>query len=104
MFSIALTPDDVPLRTVTTQKESSSPYDLSVRGLVVVCLIAGCRDAAPPPAPPPPPGPPRGTFALTYYWMSVPPAAGTADTRLYARDCSVLATVPAAYAKAMTES
>ena len=71
----------------------------------MVCLVAGCGRSAPPkPEPPPPPGAARGSFALTYYWMSVPPPSGAADTRLYARDCSVLAEVPAAYAKEMTET
>ena len=66
-------------------------------------LLSGCKDP-PKPALPPPAGALRGPFAMTYYWMSVPPPAGAANTKLYARDCSVLATVPATYAKEMTES
>jgi 3D (Asp-Asp-Asp) domain-containing protein len=75
-----------------------------VRWLVVVCVVAACSRSAPKTEPPPPPGEARGSFALTFYWMSTPPPAGDADTKLYARDCSVLATVSAAYAKEMTET
>ncbi|HUS30030.1 MAG TPA: 3D domain-containing protein [Kofleriaceae bacterium] len=76
-----------------------------MRWLVVALLIAGCREPAPRKLdPPPPPGAARGTFALTYYWMSTPTKPGIADTKLYAKDCSVLATVSAAYAKEMTET
>jgi 3D (Asp-Asp-Asp) domain-containing protein len=76
-----------------------------VRWVLVICLIASCK------APgrthdqvPAKPGDARGVFDLTYYWMSTPPPSGAADTNLFARDCTILATVPAAYAKTMTSS
>ena len=73
-----------------------------MRWLLVVCLIAGCKEPPHKVAPPPPPGAARGAFEMTYYWMSSPPPSGTPDTKLFGRDCEVLATVPAAYAKQMT--
>jgi 3D (Asp-Asp-Asp) domain-containing protein len=73
-----------------------------VRWVLVVALIAGCKQPRREVTPPPPPGPARGAFAMTYYWTSVPPPSGEADTKLFGKGCTVLATVPAAYAKEMT--
>jgi 3D (Asp-Asp-Asp) domain-containing protein len=70
--------------------------------VLVVALIAGCKEPPREVTAPPPPGPARGAFAMTYYWMSVPPPSGTPDTKLYGKGCEVLATVPASYAKEMT--
>src|SRR5213592_302500 len=75
-----------------------------VRGLLILCLFAGCKPRAAPRHEAPPAGPARGAFELTYYWMSTPGPGGRPDTSLFAKDCRVLATVPAAYAKEMTES
>src|SRR5439155_24337069 len=43
-------------------------------------------------------------FDLTYYWMSTPSSSGRADTKLYAKDCHVLATGAASYATEMPET
>lgn len=104
MFSIAPGPDWIPLRKVTTQKDSSSAYDLRVRRLLAFCVLAGCKAHAPPPHDAAPVGVARGAFALTYYWMSTPDPLGHPDTKLYGKDCRVLATVAASYATEMTET
>lgn len=89
----------MPLRTVTTQNETPSPYDLSVRAVLGLCVVAACkgppgpRDAAPPPLP----GIDRGSFALTYYWVATE-APGTPNTKIYDAKCGVLATVTAEFA------
>jgi 3D (Asp-Asp-Asp) domain-containing protein len=45
------------------------------------------------------PGPVIGTFALTYYWVAdEAELSGTDDTELYTSACTVLASVPAAFA------
>ena len=75
-----------------------------MRWLLAWCVLAGCKPHAAPPRAAPPPGPVRGGFDLTYYWMSTPDTGGRADTQLYAKDCHVLASVPASYAKEMTET
>jgi 3D (Asp-Asp-Asp) domain-containing protein len=81
------------------QNESPSPYDLLVRAVLGLCVVAACkgppapRDAAPPALP----GPERGSFALTYYWVATE-GAGTSDTKLFDSKCGVLATVSAEFA------
>jgi 3D (Asp-Asp-Asp) domain-containing protein len=68
--------------------------------LVVACaLVAGCKArAVPRDAPPAPPaGSLRGTFALTYYWVSRE-APGRADTKVFDASCAVLATTSQAFA------
>ena len=99
MFSIPESPDQVPLRTVTTQNETPSTYDLSVRAVLCSCVVAACkgppapRDAAPPALP----GDSRGSFALTYYWVATE-APGPATTKIFDAKCGVLATTTADFA------
>ncbi|HKA90470.1 MAG TPA: 3D domain-containing protein [Haliangiales bacterium] len=48
------------------------------------------------------PGPILGTFALTYYWVTLESDyPGAADTTLYDRSCVALATVPSAFAQSL---
>lgn len=90
----------MPLRTVTTQNKSPSPYDLLVRAVLGLCLVAACKGPPAPRdgAPPALPGASRGSFALTYYWVATESAGGAAATKIYDRQCGVLATVTADFA------
>jgi len=48
------------------------------------------------------PGPSRGTFQLTYYWVTAEDDfTGVADTDLYTPACQLLATVPAKFAASL---
>jgi len=75
---------------------------LAVISAVVALGLVACkqqpryRDAAPRP----PPGGLRGTFALTYYWVSAEADAepAAADTTIFDKDCTPLATLATAYA------
>ncbi|MEZ4402996.1 MAG: 3D domain-containing protein [Kofleriaceae bacterium] len=64
---------------------------------------AGAPDGAGVDAPPrPDPGPVRGSFALTYYWVTAEADfAGAADTALYSPGCAALATVPRGFADSL---
>lgn len=82
---------------------------LIVLALVVLALaLAGCkqkpafRDAAPRPAA----GALRGTFSLTYYWVSSEDdePATTANTTIYDRTCTPLAKVSAKFASELATS
>lgn len=75
--------------------------------LIVVAACGGgggggdpdAGDNAPDATPRPDPGPSLGSFQLTYYWITAEDEfGGAADTDLYTSSCSVLATVPAAFA------
>ena len=75
-------------------------------GLVALVALVGCkqrptfRDAAPRGAP----GALRGTFSMTYYWISTeddqPPAAAT--TTIYDRTCTPIAKVSAQFASELS--
>jgi 3D (Asp-Asp-Asp) domain-containing protein len=74
--------------------------------LCVLAACAGCKERTPPPrdAPPvKPPGALRGTFALTYYWVSVEAdEPGPANTKIYDRACAAIATVSSDFAKELS--
>jgi len=86
-----------------------------IAAAVVAAGLAGCGggdddgldpDAGDPDAavdaPRPDPGASLGTFDLTYYWVTYEADyPGTADTPLYADDCSVLATVTSGFASSI---
>ncbi len=57
---------------------------------------------ASPAAPDAGPGPILGAFTLTYYWVTLESDyPGAADTTLYDRSCTALATVPSAFASSL---
>ena len=82
---------------------------LVVALVLAVAALAACKprtktfeDAPPPPAP----GALRGTFGLTYYWVSAEEdaAAAAATTTIYDRTCAPLAKVSAAFASELATS
>ena len=83
-----------------------------MRWLAIAALVAGCSGSAPESpdaggtgadaAPRPEPGPSRGSFRLTFYWItSEDEFSGAADTAIYDDACTVLATVPAEFADSL---
>lgn len=47
-------------------------------------------------------GAPRGSFAMTYYWMEIQPAGDPAEVTLFTRTCEPVARVSASFAKELT--
>lgn len=102
MFSAPLTPDWLPVLSVTMQNETPSTYDRLVRIVLSLCLIAACKGSAGPRDAPPPalPGAERGTFSLTYYWVATE-GDGRATTKIFGKTCGVIATSTADFADAL---
>lgn len=102
MFSIHRTLEQVPIRTVTTQNKTPSPYDLLVRAVLGLSLLVACKSPAGPrdAAPPALPGALRGRFALTYYWVATESDA-QATTKIFDAQCGALASVTPEFADAV---
>lgn len=67
---------------------------------ILIIAIAACRSERAGPPEPPPAGASLGPFALTYYWVAAEAdASGRADTKVYDRSCTAVATVSRSYAR-----
>jgi 3D (Asp-Asp-Asp) domain-containing protein len=88
-----------------TSKQVCAPYWCDLADMVLPSCGTTTKPPVDPPTSPPPSSAPScdplGSFKLTYYYIAVQSDySGAADTAMYARDGSVLATMPLKFVKA----